>query len=107
VDQCNDTLIVDNIDFIYELNSLGTTITDKRKREHSMTHTCASVVAEKSRDICGAFLDAKSIAIGSTIRLAYEVNAPKTTFNIFVCIRYLPNFFGVWSLDSLDCSYFG
>jgi hypothetical protein len=45
------------------------------------------------------------IDIGSTIRLAYEVIIPMTTFNIFARIRHLPCFFGVWTLEivpSLD-----
>jgi hypothetical protein len=34
-----------------------------------------------------------------TIRLAYEGIVAITTSNIFICIRYQPIFFGVWTLE--------
>jgi hypothetical protein len=34
---CNDTLIVDNLDFIYEPNIFGTTYTDEMKIKNPMT----------------------------------------------------------------------
>jgi hypothetical protein len=40
-----------------------------------------------------------SIAFGSSIRQAYEIIVSKITFKIFPHIRYLPDFFGVWTLE--------
>jgi hypothetical protein len=96
---CNDTLIVDNLDFTYELNILGATYTDEIKRKHSMTYTCTSAVTEKLQDQCGVYLDLDGIAIGSPIRLAYEVIIPMTTLNIFDRIQYWHRFFGVWTFE--------
>jgi hypothetical protein len=50
---CNTTLLVDNLNVIYQLNILGATYTDEMKRKHPMTYTCESAVTEKSQDICG------------------------------------------------------
>jgi hypothetical protein len=97
-------LIVDNLDFIYELNILGATYSDEMKRKYPMTFTCAAAVTEKSQDMCWVYLDMNGIAIGSTIKLAYEVIIPMTTFNIFARIRYLPSFFGVWILEIVPTS---
>jgi hypothetical protein len=47
---CNDILIVDNLDFIYELNISGPTYTDEMKGKHPMTYTSASIVTEKSQE---------------------------------------------------------
>jgi hypothetical protein len=90
----NDTLIVDNLDFIYELNILGTTYTHEMKRKYPMIYHCVSVVTKKSQDVCGIYLDMNNVVTGSTIRLAYEVIIPIATFNIFARIRYLASFFG-------------
>jgi hypothetical protein len=82
----HDTLIVDNLDVIEEINILGATYADEMKRKHPMTYTCASAVNEKFQDICGIYLDMNNVAIGSTIRFAYEVIIQMTTFNIFADI---------------------
>jgi hypothetical protein len=96
---CDETLIVDNLDFIYELNILEATYTDEMKRKHSMTYVCGSAVTEKPQNKCGAYLVLANITIISTIKLAYEVIVPMTTFNIFAKITYLPRLFGVWTFE--------
>jgi hypothetical protein len=70
---CKDILIVDNLDFIYELNILEATYIDEMKRKHTVKYTCASFVTEKSQDVYGVYLGMNGIAIGSTIRLADEL----------------------------------
>jgi hypothetical protein len=72
---CNEMMIVGNLDFISELNILGATYTDEMKRKHSMTYSCAAVVAEKSQEVCGVYLNLNGISPDSAIRLTYEIIA--------------------------------
>jgi hypothetical protein len=69
------------------------------KRKHAMIDTYASVVTEKSQDVCGVNLNMNGVAIGSTIRDAYEIIVSMTILNIFARIRYLSSFFEVWTLE--------
>jgi hypothetical protein len=47
---CNKTLIVDNLDFIYELNILRPTASDENKRKYPIEFICALTVTNKERD---------------------------------------------------------
>jgi hypothetical protein len=39
------------------------------------------------------------IALDSIIRFAYEVIVTMVAFNIFILIRFLPHFFGVYTFE--------
>jgi hypothetical protein len=69
------------------------------KGKHPMTYTSASIVTEKSQEVWGVYLDMNNIALRYTLRVAYEVIASISPFNIFADIRYLIRFFGVWTLE--------
>jgi hypothetical protein len=64
-----------------------------------MIYTRASVVIDKSQECCGVYLDINCITIDFTIRIASEVIVLMTTFNIFVHIRDLSIFFGIYALE--------
>jgi hypothetical protein len=96
---CNDTLRVDYWDFIYELKILEATYSDEIKGKGPMVYTCATAVTDKSQDVCRVYLNMTNISSGSSIKLAYAVIVPMTTFNFLARIRYLSHFFGVWTLE--------
>jgi hypothetical protein len=64
-----------------------------------MAYACASAVTGKCQDVYEVYLDMSGVATGSIIKFVYKVIVPMINFNIFPRIRYLPNFFGVWTLE--------
>jgi hypothetical protein len=64
-----------------------------------MTLICTLTTLEKYQDVCGVYLDMNNVAIGSTIKVINEVKVPRTTFNLFVRIYFLPPFFGAWTFQ--------
>jgi hypothetical protein len=78
---CTDTLIVDNLDFVYETNILGAPFSEEIKRKNLMTFTYISVVVNKEMNICGIYMDLNGIAARSSLSVKYEVILPIPTFN--------------------------
>jgi hypothetical protein len=106
---CNDTTRTENLDFVYELNILGATIPDSIKSTKPETYTpisnlvindiAASSVTDRERAGCGQYVNFNAIASGTSITLKYFLTIPMSTFNLFNKLRYLPTFFGNWTLD--------
>jgi hypothetical protein len=95
----NDITITENLDFVFETNILGATISDSVKQRKPETFTPVGDIDASVRSVCGRYINMRAINPGSPLVEKYNINIPMTTFNIFDKIRYLPTFFGNWTLE--------
>jgi hypothetical protein len=106
---CNDNTITENFDFVYETNILGATIPDSIKTSKPETYTPISSlnpvgdttlnIIDKERPACGQYVNFRALNNNTTVSLTYFITITMSTFNIFDKLRYLPTFFGNWTLD--------
>jgi hypothetical protein len=107
---CNDTPITENLEFVFETNILGATIADSVKSTKPETFTVvgdidkidnanAVTVIDNGRSICEKYINLRALLPGSPVKLRYNIKTPMTSFNLFDKLRYLPTFFGNWTLD--------
>jgi hypothetical protein len=106
---CNDNTITENLDFVYETNILGATIPDSIKTSKPETYTPISSLTpvgnpvlnniDKERPACGQYINFRALNNNTTVTLRYHITIPMSTFNIVDKLRYLPTFFGNWTLD--------
>jgi hypothetical protein len=91
--------ITESSDFVYETNILGATIPDSIKVKQHNTYTATQSLDDSISSVCGKDSDFKSVNPSSPITITYFIKIPMTTFNLFDKMRYLPTFFGNWTLD--------
>jgi hypothetical protein len=91
---CNDTTITENLDFVYETNILGATISDLTKPRKPDIYNPVSLINNGKRSVCGKYISLAGVGNNVSITITYEINIPMTTFNLFDKMRYLPTFFG-------------
>jgi hypothetical protein len=99
---CNDNIITEILDFVYETNILGSTIPDSIKLIKPETYTpitnlvpsgnLARDIEDKERACCGQYINLNDLNVGNTIIIKYFINIPMTTFNLFDKFRYLTTF---------------
>jgi hypothetical protein len=56
-------------------------------------------VDDKENAACGQYINFRALNNGTTVTLRYSITIPMTTCNLFDKLRYLPTFFGNWTLD--------
>jgi hypothetical protein len=96
---CNDTTITENLDFVYETNILGATIFDLTKPRKPDGYTPVSLINNTERSVTRKYISLAGINNNISITITYEINIPMTVLNLFDKMRYLPTFFGNWTLD--------
>jgi hypothetical protein len=96
---CNDMTITENLDFVYETNILGAIISDATKFNKPEIFTAAGSLSSGERSVCGKYMSLNLVNPNNSITVKYSINIPMTTFNLFEKMRYLPTFFGNWTLD--------
>jgi hypothetical protein len=106
---CKENTIPENLDFLYETNILGATIPDSIKSKKPESYAPISGllpsgdpifdVDDKERAACGQYINLRTVNNNTTVTLRYFITIPMTTFNLFDKLRYLPTFFGNWTLD--------
>jgi hypothetical protein len=77
----NDTVIVENLAFVYEVNIIRAAFSDEIKRKYPMTFTYVLTLANKERNVYGVYMNLNGIASRSILSDKYEVIIPMTTFN--------------------------
>jgi hypothetical protein len=107
---CNDNPITEILDFVFETNILGSIIADWVKSKKLETFTVVGDIAkidnaddetttDNRRSVCGKYINARAFLPGSHVKIRYNIKFPMTSFNLFDKLRYLPTFFGNWTLD--------
>jgi hypothetical protein len=90
---CNDTLIAESFDFVYETNLFGATFNDNIKYKYPKTFTAAfgvinyepvaaNAVYLRYSNVYGTYIDVNDLANGSIIQVENEIVIPMSPFNL-------------------------
>jgi hypothetical protein len=91
---CNDRLIVESLDYVFETNILRAPFSDAIKLKYPETFSSNNAVINMNKEICDVYINPNGWVNNSTISVKYHITIPMTTFNLLARITYLSNFFG-------------
>jgi len=88
-------------DFVFETNLIRAQYTDEATKRNPNTVTFSDSVNATSANVCGTYRDLSGLGTatgGRDLVVEYDMVIPMATFNILATMRWMVNFFGLWTM---------
>ena len=95
------TEIYKSDDFVFETNLIRAQYTDEATSRNPNTISFATTVNDISANVCGTYRalgKLKTSSGGKNFEVEYDMVIPMSTFTILATMRWMVNFFGLWTM---------